>query len=102
MKRSKQMLISLPILTVLILTLLLLAYIGFGEAKRTYPQFQIKKLSTQAEIIKNALSSYLQAGLPLNQFSGFTSLTEGLLISDKDIDNINIINPDSETIFYNF
>ncbi|NNG02800.1 MAG: MFS transporter [Inquilinus sp.] len=70
---------------VLGLSLLLLIYVGFSEAKRTYQQFQIEKLEAQGKIVQNAFDSFLRAGLPLRQFVGFTALTERILASDQSI-----------------
>ncbi len=89
--KLKNILISSPIILILILTMLLLEFIGYGEAKRKYTQFQLTRLATQGEIIKHEFDSYLHAGLPLKQFSGFSSQSERLLRSDKSIQAIQVI-----------
>ncbi|MBA7562128.1 hypothetical protein ES708_03777 [subsurface metagenome] len=81
------------------MTLLLLIYIGYGEARRTYSSFQMGKLQTQGEIMQIAISAYLQAGLPLRQFSGFSSQSEGLLRSDERIENIQVLDHSQNRIF---
>jgi len=98
MKR-KQILYTLPFVGVWFLTLLLLIYIGYGEARRTYSSFQMGKLQTQGEIMQIAISAYLQAGLPLRQFSGFSSQSEGLLRSDERIENIQVLDHSQNRIF---
>ena len=45
------------------------------------------------------ISAYLQAGLPLRQYSGFSSQSEGLLGSDSKIENIQVLDPFGERIF---
>ncbi|MBF0237278.1 MAG: hypothetical protein HQM12_06200, partial [SAR324 cluster bacterium] len=75
--------------------------IGYGEANRKYPYFEIGKLATQGEIIKNSFDSYLQAGLPLKQFSGFSSLSDALLSSDPHIEHIKIWDSRKEEVFLN-
>jgi len=102
MKRSrkrKPFLYTLPFVGVWFLTLLLLIYIGYGESRRTYTSFQMEKLRTQGEIMQIAIAAYLQAGLPLNQFSGFPSQSEGLLRSDDKIENIQVVDPFQNRIF---
>lgn len=101
MKKGRQLLHCLPVLIVLILTFLLLTYVGYGEARRTYQRFQLRKMATQGEIIKNAFDRYLQAGLPLKQYSRFAYLSEGLLLSDDDIENIRVVDTNGQTIFLN-
>src|SRR5215212_2550504 len=67
------------------LSLLLLVYVGFGEGKRIYEQFHIEKLTAHGRIVQNVMENYLRAGLPLNQYAGFTQLTEPL-VGIKEID----------------
>ncbi|UCF96957.1 MAG: MFS transporter [Spirochaetaceae bacterium] len=98
MKR-RQILYTIPFVGVWFLTLLLLIYIGYGESRRTYYSFQMEKLQTQGEIMQIAISAYLQAGLPLKQFSGFASQSEGLLRSDDRIENIQVLDPAEKRIF---
>ena len=62
MKR-RQILYIIPFIAVWLLTLMLLIYIGYGEAGRTYSKFQVEKLVTQGEIVQISLAAYLQAGL---------------------------------------
>lgn len=81
------------------MTLLLLIYIGYGEARRTYSRFQMGKLQTQGEIMQIAISAYLQAGLPLKQFSGFSAQSEGLLRSDERIENVQVLDHSENRIF---
>ncbi|MDH3792836.1 MAG: hypothetical protein OES41_13940, partial [Rhodospirillales bacterium] len=67
------------------LSLLLLMYVGFGEAQRTYQQFHIEKLAAQARVVQNAMATFLRPGLPMRQFVGFATLTEPILASDQAI-----------------
>ena len=90
---------SSPMIIIMVLTLLLLTYVGFGEAKRKYTQFQLTKMITQVEIVKNALDVYLKAGLPIQQFSGFGSTSEMLLRSDDSIQQIRIKDSSAKLVF---
>lgn len=95
----KNVLYSSPMIIIMILTLLLLTYVGLGEAKRKYTVFQLQKLATQTEIVGNILDTYLNAGFPLNQFSGFQSISDNLMLSDRSIENIHIVDTHQESIF---
>ncbi|MCW8928681.1 MAG: MFS transporter [Gammaproteobacteria bacterium] len=93
--------ISLPIIFVSALTLLLLTYVGSWEASRQYSVFQASKLATQGEIITNSIESYLQAGLPINQYSGFHQLSETLLESDNSIEHLSVFDSSNQLVFFN-
>jgi predicted MFS family arabinose efflux permease len=86
---------------ILILTLSLLEFIGYGEAKRKYTQFQLTRLATQGEIIRYNFVPYLQAGLPLKQFGGFSSQSERLLLSDDSIQAIQVTDTKGNLVFLN-
>ena len=86
---------------VLLLSLLMLVYVGLAEAYRTYPRFEIDKLTAQGEIIKNSMETFLIAGLPLEQFPGFSPLSQPLLDSDKSIAGIKVINEEGQLTFSN-
>jgi MFS family permease len=90
------------IVAILIASLLLLGYVGVGEAHRTYPRFEVDRLSAQGELVQTAMQPFLQAGLPLEQFPGFTPLTQPLLESDPSIAAIAVVDPKGETLFANF
>ena len=68
------------------LSLLLLVYVGFGEGKRIYEQFQTEKLVAHGRIVQNAMENYLRAGLPLKQYAGFSTLADPIVQSLEDID----------------
>jgi len=95
------LIISLPIVIILALTLLLLQFIGYAEAKRKHLNFEIQRLATQAEIIKHTFDPHLQAGLPLAEFSGFANQSERLLSSDPSIENIQIFDTHAHLVFFN-
>lgn len=80
------------------LSLFLLVYVGYGEANRTYPRFQIEKMVAQGEVVQNALESYLRAGLPLSQFPGFKTIAEPLA-EDPLIASIVARDPQGRAVF---
>lgn len=97
----KNIVLTLPMILIVGLTLLLLVYVGYGEAKRKYLPFQLGKLATQGSILRDAFDAYLQAGLPLKQFSGFATASEALLSSDPSIENIRVTDTHHHTVFAN-
>jgi len=73
------------LLVAALLSFLLLVYVGYGEANRTYPRFLAEKMTAQGELLQTAVDGYLRAGLPLRQFPGFRQIAEPILVSDRSI-----------------
>ncbi|MBF0218650.1 MAG: MFS transporter [Gammaproteobacteria bacterium] len=89
MKISKNTIVlNSPLIFVELITILLLTYIAYGEGNRKFEEFQLGKMASQAEIIKNALDSQMQAGIPIDQYSGFNTLGEVLMQSDPYIHQV--------------
>ncbi len=84
---------------VLALSLALLAYVGIGEAFRTYPRFELARLAAQGEVMSTALEPFLLAGLPLEQFPGFAPLSQPLLSADASIGAVMLRGPAGQTLF---
>ena len=80
-------------------SLILLIYIGFGEAQRTYKQFNVEKLQAQGRVIQNAMETFLRPGLPMRQYVGFTTRTEPILESDDTIAAIAAFDPGGNPVF---
>lgn len=89
------------VLLVLAFSLLLLAYVGFGEARRTYPGLEMAKVAAEGELVQNAMQPFLLAGLPLNQFPGFSSITTPVLQSDPSLEAISIVDTTGQVVFVN-
>ena len=81
------------------LSLVLLIYVGYGEAQRNYQQFQIEKLAAQGKIVQNAMGTYLRAGLPMKQYVGFTTLAEPILTSDPTITALIAVDRSGRVVF---
>ncbi len=84
---------------VLTLSLVLLIFVGQGEARRTYPRFAIEKLAAQGELVQTAMKGFLLADLPLSQFPGFTTSTQPILQSDPSIYAIYVTNLQEAVVF---
>src|SRR5215471_7617182 len=81
------------------LSLLLLVYVGFGEGKRIYGQFQVEKLIAQGRIVQNAMENYLRAGLPLKQYSGFVTLADPIVQGIDEIDAMIVYDQSGQQLF---
>ena len=66
------------------LSLVLLVYVGFGEGKRTYGEFQIEKVAAEAGIVRNSMEAFLRQGLPMQQYPGFSTLA-GPIVDTDDV-----------------
>lgn len=93
---------SIAVVIVLALSLGLLTYVGYGEARRTYPKFELEKLEAQGELVKKSVETFLLASLPLEQFPGFSTLSDPILNSDRTIAAIYISDTKKRLIFSNF
>src|SRR5215470_9620422 len=81
------------------LSLLLLVYVGFGEGKRIYEQFQVEKLIAHNRIVQNAMENYLRAGLPLKQYAGFSTLADPIVQSIDEIDAMVVYDQSGQQLF---
>jgi len=81
------------------LSLLLLVYVGMGEGKRIYEQFQIEKLLAHNRIIQNTMENYLRAGLPLKQYAGFATLADPIVQSIDEIDAMSVFDHAGNQLF---
>lgn len=81
------------------LSLGLLAYLGFGEARQNYPQIELDKVVAQGRPFQFALEKYLSAGLPLRQFVGFDSLAALVVRADSSIDMMTVVDRVGAVVF---
>ncbi len=84
---------------VALLSLLLLVYVGFGEARRTYETFFVEKLAAQNNVLAAAIESFLRRDLPLEQYVGFGPRADRLLASDETITSIFVVDGNNEIVF---
>lgn len=81
--------------------LLLVAYVGYGEAWRTYPRIEMERLAAQDETVQNAMDPLIKAGLPLASLPGFGPLTDPLLSSDASVAAIYVVDPTGRVVHSN-
>lgn len=90
---------GLIMLAMAALSLGLLVYIGWSEARRTYTRFQVDKMVAQGELVLTAMDTYLRAGLPAAQFPGFRQIADSIRESDPAIAAIAVHDLNGRAIF---
>ena len=81
------------------LSLFLLIYVGHGEAKRTYQQFQVEKLVAQGQIIQKTMDTFLRGGHSVKQFVGFSTKVGPILASDPTIAAMSVFDQMGQPVF---
>src|SRR3954468_11297968 len=89
---------GLTMFVVTLFSLLLLVYVGFGEASRTLSQFHIENITAQGRIVQGAMEAYLRAGLPLEQYAGFKNLADPI-VESKDVDALIVYSDSGKALF---
>lgn len=82
---TRRLVDAVVMLAVTALSLGLLLYVALGEARKTYPAFQVEKMQAQGALVQTSIEGFLRAGLPLGQLPGFTRLADTIRASDPDI-----------------
>ncbi len=86
---SRRLADGLTMLIVTGLSLFVLLYVGFSEAKRSYEQIHIEKVTAKGRLIKNSIERFLREELPLEQYAGFATLAAPL-VESEEIDAIAV------------
>ncbi|MGI9405281.1 MAG: MFS transporter [Hyphomicrobiaceae bacterium] len=90
---------AITMFVVLFVSLLLLIYVAYGEAKRTYEGFQGDKLFGQLLVVQNSMQTPLRSGLQLKQFVGFKTLTDPIFSSDPTVGTLIVYDPSGTIVF---
>ncbi|MEO0619227.1 MAG: MFS transporter [Pseudomonadota bacterium] len=90
---------AVTMFVVLFVSLLLLVYVAFGEAKRTFEGFQGDKLHGQVLVVQNSMQTPLRSGLALKQFVGFKTLTDPIFSSDETVGTLAVYDLSGEIVF---
>jgi MFS family permease len=89
---------GLLMLVVTGLSLSVLLYVAFGEAKRGYEQVSIEKITAQGRFLQNSIEKYLRQDLPLKQYAGFVPLATPL-VEDESVDAIAVYDRAGRQLF---
>ncbi|MEL6287798.1 MAG: MFS transporter [Pseudomonadota bacterium] len=90
---------AITMFVVLFVSLLLLVYVAFGEAKRTFEGFQGDKLHGQVLVVQNSMQTPLRSGLALKQFVGFKTLTDPIFSSDNSVGTLTAYDLTGDVVF---
>lgn len=82
-----------------LLSLGLLVYVGWGEAKRGWPRFAAEKAAAEAEVLAAALGPHLRAGLPLTTFPGFAQIAAPIVAAEPALAGIVLRGADGLALF---
>jgi hypothetical protein len=83
------------------IALVLLLYVGYGEATRTLQQFQVEKLASQGRYLLSTMNDFLQPVHPIKQFVGFIAKSGNILASDQTIGAIAVYDNLNRPVFTN-
>jgi hypothetical protein len=96
---GKRLVDAFTMFIVAAMSMVLLIYVAFGEARRNYERFQIEKLIAQGQVVHSAIETFVRPGLPAHQYSGFQQLAEPMVSADPLIDAISFFDSHGERIF---
>lgn len=103
---------SISLIVMMALSLALLGYVGYGETKRAFGQFQVEKLATQGAMMHSLVQDFVREGLPLEfietfasdsgqlgQFAGFTAFKRSGGPDDRYIGSFTLLHPEGDVAF---
>lgn len=67
------------------LTFVLLIFVGYGEARRTTYTYRIETTILQSDTFIDIIDPFIEAGFPLTMYSGYNSIADVFLESNRDI-----------------
>jgi MFS family permease len=96
---GKRLVDAFTMFIVAAISMVLLIYIAFGEARRNYERFQIEKFVAQGQLVQNVVETFVRPGLPVQQFVGFQQLADPMVKADPLIDAIAFHDVQGDRIF---
>lgn len=89
----------LPGLALAALSLLLFAYVGYGEATRVYVKIRLDRLEQLGATLQGTVDQFAKSGLPLDQFGGFQRRSEQLRGVDSAILATTLVDVSGKVLF---
>ena len=86
-----RMFTAVPILAVTVVSLLLLAFVGYGESSRVYPPLRLERIAALGEVVKHPIDVFAQTELSLRQYVGFDAPARSALSIDTAIREIAVV-----------
>ncbi len=90
---------KIPIVLILCLTFVLMVFVGYGEARRTYNSYRIETAVLQSDTFLDIIAPFIDAGFPLTMYSGYEGISQIFLESNEDIHSVVVLNSNEEIIF---
>lgn len=81
------------------LSLLLLIYVAFGDARQTLERFHAEKMLAQGQLVQSAIETFVRPGLPLRHFAGFSALVDPIRQGDGLIGSVAVYDAAGSRIF---
>ncbi len=81
------------------LSLLLFAYVGYGEATRVYLQIRLERIEQLGATLQTTVGQFARSGLPLDQFGGFDRRSQQVRDVDPAILAASVVDVDGRPIF---
>lgn len=92
---------KVPIVLILSLTLVLMVFIGYGEARRTYYFYRVETTILQSETFLDIISPFVEAGFPLTMYSGYDGMAQVYMESNDDLHTFIVLDPYETVVFHN-
>jgi|GEM_PF-884709 len=81
------------------LSLLMFAYVGYGEATRVYVQIRLERIDQLGATLQASVSQFAKSGLPLDQFGGFDRRSQQVRSVDAAIIAVAVVDVDGRPVF---
>src|SRR3546814_12587878 len=81
------------------LSLLLFAYVGYGEATRVYVQIRLERLEQLGGTLRASVDQFAKSGLPLDPFGGFERRGGQLRAVDPAIQGTSLVDVRGHPLF---
>lgn len=88
----------LPGIVLMGVSLLMFAYVGYGEATRVYSEMRLERVLQLGATIQHSLNQFARSGLPLDQVTGFERRAEQLGEVDRAIHAVALTDGRGATI----
>ncbi len=80
------------------LSLGLLAWVGYEEARRSYPEIELEKIASEARVLAGPIETFLLAGQPLEHFPGFIPRAEPVVRSDAVLAGLTLTDEEGTVV----
>ncbi|MEQ8394864.1 MFS transporter [Thalassobaculum sp.] len=88
----------LPGIVLMGVSLLMFAYVGYGEATRVYSEMRLERVLQLGATIQHSLNQFARSGLPLDQVTGFERRAQQLGEVDRAIHAVALTDARGATI----